>query len=135
MNPDRFDRNLGFMSEIEQEKLHESSVAIAGAGGDGGMLAVELARMGVGEIRLADPDTFETENINRQAVCTDETIGVNKSEAVGDYIQKINPDAKVIVQSRGITPDNVGEFVEGIVAVVGEGRVAPVEVERLVEER
>ena len=85
----RFERNLGFLNEREQETLANSSVAIAGAGGDGGMLAVQLARMGVGEFRLADPDPFEIENINRQAVCNDDTIGMNKADAVADYIYKI----------------------------------------------
>ncbi len=77
-----FARNLGFISQAEQDKLSETSVAIAGAGGDGGELAVLLARMGFGEIRLADPDPFEIENINRQAVCTTRTVGMNKAVAV-----------------------------------------------------
>jgi tRNA A37 threonylcarbamoyladenosine dehydratase len=92
---ERFERNLGFLSSKEQSILENSSVAIAGAGGDGGMIALQLARMGVGEIRLADPDPFGVENINRQAVCTDLTIGQNKAEAVGAYIQAINPNLSV----------------------------------------
>lgn len=117
---ERFARNLGFMTAAEQERLHDSVVAIAGAGGDGGMLAVQLARLGIGEIRLADPDPFEIENINRQAVCTDETIGMNKAQAVGDYILKINPEAKVKLWTDGITYDNAGEFIEGADLLIDE---------------
>lgn len=109
----RFERNLGFISTEEQEIMHNSSVAIAGAGGDGGMLAVQLARMGVGNMRLADPDPFEIENINRQATCTDKTIGVNKAEAVADYISSINPEANIEVYDQGITEENASEFVSG----------------------
>jgi molybdopterin/thiamine biosynthesis adenylyltransferase len=116
----RFERNLGFMSESDRDLLVNSTVSIAGAGGDGGMLAVELARMQVGSIRLADPDPFEIENINRQAVCTDDTMGVNKAEAVGAYLKKINPDANIEIYNNGITPENVDEFVKGSTLVIDE---------------
>ena len=113
MSNPRFERNLGFVSTDEQEELFNSRVSIAGAGGDGGMLAVQLARMGVGSMRLADPDPFEIENINRQATCTDGTIGTNKAEAVAEYINSINPEIDVEVYDKGVTEDNVSKFVEG----------------------
>ncbi len=116
----RFERNLGFLSDVEQAKLENSRVAIAGAGGDGGMLAVQLARMGVGEIRLADPDPFEIENINRQAVSTDKTLGTNKAVAVAEYIQSINPSAELKVYEEGITKENTEEFVNGADLLIDE---------------
>ena len=120
MSNQRFERNLGFLSQPEQERLEGSSVAIAGAGGDGGMLAIQLARMGVGEFRLADPDPFEVENINRQAVCTEKTLGVNKAEAVADYIREINPDAQVRTFTDGITLENTEEFARGVDLLIDE---------------
>lgn len=119
-NDVRFERNLGFLSTDEQQRLNDSTVAVAGAGGDGGMLAVQLARMGVGELRLADPDPFEAENINRQAVCTEDTVGVNKAVAVGDYIKKINPDISVTTYIEGVTYDNADEFVDGSDLLIDE---------------
>lgn len=114
------ERNLGFMSSEEVERLQSSKVAIAGAGGDGGMLAVQLARMGVGEIRLADPDPFEVENLNRQAVCTTATLGENKAVAVSEYLKAINPDIVVPTFTDGITQENVEEFVDGTDLVIDE---------------
>lgn len=114
------ERNLGFFSEEEQEILSNSTVAIAGAGGDGGMLAIQLARLGVGNFRLADPDPFEEENLNRQAACTTATIGENKAVAVGGYIQSINPHARVDAYTEGITPDNAEEFVKGADLLIDE---------------
>jgi molybdopterin/thiamine biosynthesis adenylyltransferase len=119
-NDVRFERNLGFFSVQEQQRLNDSTVAVAGAGGDGGMLAIQLARMGVGELRLADPDPFEAENINRQAACTEATLDVNKAVAVGDYISEINPDIKVTTYTEGITYDNAAEFVEGSDLLIDE---------------
>lgn len=115
-----FERNLGFLSEEEQLRLNTSAVGIAGAGGDGGMLAIQLARLGVGELRLADPDPFELENSNRQACCTRDTIGVNKAGAVGEYITTINPDIEVKTYEEGITQDNVGSFAAGLDLIIDE---------------
>ncbi len=120
----RFERNLGFLSSQEQERLQDSTIAIAGGGGDGGEVARLLTRMGAGagtgEIRLADPDTFEIENINRQTGCTDSTIGVNKAEAVGGLLRHINPDANIRIYNDGVTAENVDEFVEGADLVIDE---------------
>lgn len=115
-----YTRNLGFISEAEQTRLNNSSVAIAGAGGDGGMLAIQLARLGVGEIRLADPESFDLENINRQARATTKTIGLNKAVTVGEYITEINPEIKVTIFEDGITHENVDDFVEGTNLVIDE---------------
>jgi molybdopterin/thiamine biosynthesis adenylyltransferase len=45
--------------QISQDKLSNSVVGIAGAGGIGGMLAMQLIRLGVRHIKLADPDVFD----------------------------------------------------------------------------
>lgn len=119
-NAPEFSRNLGFLCEQEQALMNKSTVAIAGAGGDGGMLAIQLARLGVGELRLADPDPFEIENINRQAVCTSKTIGMNKAEVVGNYVQAINPNMSVKVYDKGINEANIEEFTYGAQLVIDE---------------
>lgn len=118
--PRAFSRNIGWLNPDEQAILGRSVVAIAGAGGDGGELAVQLARLGVGEIRLADPDEFEIENLNRQACCTVDTVGTNKALAVGTYLQAINPDIKVTVYTDGVTARNVEHFMAGADLVIDE---------------
>lgn len=119
MDPE-FSRNLGFYSEEEQAQINNSTVAIAGAGGDGGMLAIQLARLGVGELRLADPDPFERENINRQAACTQKTIGINKAVVVADYIHDINPSIETKVYANGVQSDNVEKFLKGTDLLIDE---------------
>ena len=115
-----FERNLGFISNEEQNILSDSDVAIAGADGDGGLISVELAGMGISELRLADPDPFELENINRQAVCNEDTIGVNKALAVSDYLKKINPNIKTTVLTDGVNKENIGDFLQGADLVIDE---------------
>ena len=62
-----FARNVGWVTEQEQARLKQCSVAIGGLGGVGGAHAITLARLGVGNFRLADFDVFDWPNMNRQA--------------------------------------------------------------------
>jgi molybdopterin/thiamine biosynthesis adenylyltransferase len=115
-----FARNAGFVSSKEQEVLGEALVAVAGVGGDGGLVAELLARMGVRRFRLADPEDFEAENLNRQNGCTTRTLGRNKAEVIAEVILAINPDAEVDLYTEGINAANVDTFVEGTSVVVDE---------------
>ena len=84
-------RNIGFVTPDEQARLRGLVVAVAGCGGVGAPAAHYLARLGVGELRLADPEDFEASNINRQFAAYVDTIGVNKAEAVAAELRRINP--------------------------------------------
>src|SRR6186713_2900679 len=73
-----FQRNLGLISDDEQQVLRRACVAVAGAGGVGGLHLLALARMGIGRFHLADYDTFEVSNFNRQFGATVSSIGQSK---------------------------------------------------------
>ncbi|MCW1413412.1 ThiF family adenylyltransferase [Rhizobium sp. 1AS11] len=96
-----------------QEKLANAVVGVAGAGGLGGGLAMMLARLGVGHIKICDPDSFEVSNINRQLGATPETIGHNKSIVVGELIHQTMPDVTVEIFPEGMQKHVAKEFVEG----------------------
>lgn len=121
----RYSRNLGFFSIEEQLRLQSAKIAIAGGGGDGGEIARLLVRTGVGcgprgEIRLADPEDFEIENINRQTGSTSNTIGRNKAACVGELLTAINPELNLTVYTKGVTEDNVDEFTRGADLIIDE---------------
>lgn len=116
----QFERNRGFLSEQEQLHLRESCVSIAGAGGDGGELAISLARLGVGRFKLADPESFDIENLNRQAGSGYDTIGRNKADVIAEEIYKINPWADVQVFTDGVTPENIAEFAQDANLILDE---------------
>jgi molybdopterin/thiamine biosynthesis adenylyltransferase len=113
-------RNLGITTEEEQELLVRAVVAIAGCGGDGGQLAETLARQGVCRFRLADPESFELENLNRQAGCYRSTLGRNKAEVIAERILDINPGAVVRVLPEGLNEKNRLRFVQGATVIVDE---------------
>ena len=115
-----FSRNRGLISETEQEKLHDTTIAIAGAGGDGGLLAERLVRFGIKKLIIADPESFEPANINRQFAANQKNIGRNKAEAVAEELLLINPNLKVIFYKEGITKDNIVEIVNAADIVIDE---------------
>lgn len=113
-----FARNLGLINPQEQQRLRESCVAIPGMGGVGGIHLITLARLGVGKFKVADPDTFEVANFNRQYGANTQTVGRGKAEVMAENALAINPELEIEVFSEPIGPDNVHSFLDGVDAVV-----------------
>ena len=118
---DIFSRNLGFFTESEQEKLRGSTIGIAGMGGVGGLLAERLIRLGIGQLKILDPENFERSNLNRQFGSSMLNLGQNRAEAVFQQTKDINPTALIEYSKTGIKTDNdAGSFVRGCDLVIDE---------------
>jgi molybdopterin/thiamine biosynthesis adenylyltransferase len=100
------------VSTAEQEKLRASHVAIAGLGGVGGIHLITLARLGIGNFTIADPDCFELANINRQYGASVPNLGRNKAEVMAELAREINPEARVRVVPEAVTAANIGSFLQ-----------------------
>ncbi|WP_061458189.1 ThiF family adenylyltransferase [Streptococcus gallolyticus] len=115
---ERVNRSLGWLGNTEaeqrerQEKLKNAVIGIAGTGGIGGQLAQRLVRLGVRNLKLADPDTFDISNMNRQMGADLEHIGKNKAEVVAEMTYALNHDVNIAVYPEGITPETAQDFVE-----------------------
>lgn len=112
-------RNLGWLGNTEEEqkerqnKLRNVVIGIAGTGGIGGAIADRLVRMGVRNLKIADPETFELSNINRQLGACVDNIGRNKAEVVAEMVYNLTKDVNIEVYTDGITAENADEFVAG----------------------
>ena len=82
-----------------KEKLRNSSVGIAGAGGLGSNAAAALARAGIGQLILVDFDKIEENNLDRQYYFLYQ-VGKIKVEALKDNINRINSAVKVEVLNQ-----------------------------------
>ena len=89
------DRTKILIGEEGIKKLEKAKVIIYGIGGVGSFAAEALARAGVGELVLVDPDMISVTNLNRQIHSTTKTIGRKKVEVMEERILSINPKAKV----------------------------------------
>ena len=79
-----------------QLKLKASRVLIVGLGGLGSPVALYLAAAGVGELHLADFDTVDLTNLQRQILHRDNRIGMNKAMSGQITLAEINPEVSVI---------------------------------------
>lgn len=113
-----FSRNIGLLTDDEQETLSKSRVAIAGLGGLGGRHFATLARMGIGGFNIADIDEFDVANVNRQIGATSSTIGGKKTDVMAAMIKDINPGVALKIFDEGVQPENAVEFLEDVDAVV-----------------
>lgn len=105
-----FSRNIGLLSEREQAQLLAARVAVVGAGGVGGLHILTLARLGLGQFNIADPDNFEIVNVSRQFGAAHSTCGRNKAEVLAEMVKDINPQAEVTTFPQGVTENNLDEF-------------------------
>lgn len=105
-----FSRNIGILSEEEQRSLLNSRLAVAGAGGVGGIHILTLARMGVGKFNIADFDNFEPLNVSRQFGAFQSTMGQNKADVLGRMVHDINPAAEVRIFRHGVDSANIDDF-------------------------
>jgi molybdopterin/thiamine biosynthesis adenylyltransferase len=108
-----FERNIGILTKEDQKRLKDCRIAIAGAGGVGGIYMATLARIGVGKFVVSDPDSFDHSNINRQYGATVDTVGRNKASVMKEIAQAINPSVEVRVLEEGLTAGNTEDFLEG----------------------
>lgn len=101
-----YSRNIGIFTEAEQDKVRRSTIAIAGMGGIGGLLAERLIRLGIGRLKITDPGAFEKSNFNRQFGSSTLSLGKNKAEVVYEQLRDINPEAHIDYSEDGITTQN-----------------------------
>lgn len=109
-----FSRNVGWVTEAEQRVLRSKRVAIAGLGGVGGAHLLTLARLGIGRFSIADFDSFDLANFNRQAGATTASLGRAKTEVLAEQVRLINPEADLRAFDEGVTPHNIDDFLEGV---------------------
>jgi sulfur carrier protein ThiS adenylyltransferase len=99
------------------QKVKEAVVGIAGLGGLGSVVAIALARVGVGTLILVDFDLVEPSNLNRQQYFVHQ-IGMPKVEALRENLSKINPYVKTRGHQERLDRDNVEGIFQGAEVIV-----------------
>ncbi len=85
--------------------MQAAHIGIAGLGGLGSNIAAALVRSGIGHLTLADFDTVELSNINRQLYALSH-IGMKKADALPEILHGINPFCKIDAHDLRITAEN-----------------------------
>jgi sulfur carrier protein ThiS adenylyltransferase len=92
------------------EVLEGKKIFIAGAGGLGSNVALNLIRSGAKNLTIADYDIIEESNLNRQFFFL-EQVGKLKSDCLSQNLKKIIPDIEVNVINKQLTSDNFSKYI------------------------
>jgi sulfur-carrier protein adenylyltransferase/sulfurtransferase len=93
-----------------QKRLKNARVLVVGAGGLGSPALLYLAAAGVGTLGIAEFDTVDESNLQRQIIHGQSDIGRPKAESARDSIREINPCVNVNVHGEPLGNDNVMEI-------------------------
>jgi molybdopterin/thiamine biosynthesis adenylyltransferase len=120
-------RNKNLINKEEQEKFYNYTVAIAGLS-VGSHPALTIAMMGGSKnIKIADADEVSGPNLNRLRYdCS--ALGKNKAHLVANHILQLNPYGTVQMYDKGVTPENMDDFLDGVNVVIEEVDFLPMKI-------
>ncbi|CAK9806192.1 Adenylyltransferase and sulfurtransferase MOCS3 [Anthophora quadrimaculata] len=104
-----------FLPEIGvkgQIKLKNSAVLIVGAGGLGCPAALYLASSGVGHIGIIDYDDVEINNLHRQLLYAETSIGTSKVNAAAESLNRLNSDITITPYKIQLDSSNTLEIIK-----------------------
>ncbi len=112
----RYSRHM-MLPEIDyagQERLRAARVLIVGLGGLGSPVALYLAAAGVGTLVLADFDTVDLSNLQRQIAHDTASVGQLKVASAAARINAMNPDVHVRQVAQRLDLNNLAELLASV---------------------
>lgn len=132
----RYSRQIAFppIGAEGQKKLTESRVAIIGLGALGSASADELARAGIGFLRIVDRDFVEYSNLQRQVLYTeaDAAEDVPKAIAAAEKLASFNSEITIEPVIADVNSGNIDSFIKDVDLVVDA--TDNMEIRRLINE-
>lgn len=101
-----------------QARICDAAVLIVGAGGLGCPVALYLGAAGVGRLLLADGDTVDLTNLQRQIGHATAAIGENKAASLARSVRAINPEIDVQPIGRALANAALLEAVAAVDLVI-----------------
>lgn len=112
----RYSRQI-LLAQVDIEgqlRLKRSRALIVGLGGLGSPVALYLAAAGVGELHLADFDTVDITNLQRQIVHDTASVGQRKVDSAASRLLAINPQLHVQRYPQGLDADTLAAAVAAV---------------------
>jgi len=95
-----------YLSEEERATLEVARIGVAGAGGLGSNCAAHLVRAGIRHLVIADFDTVNESNLNRQFFFRDQ-VGRKKIDALRENLLRIEPGLELKMHDMKLDSTNV----------------------------
>ncbi|MGJ7473489.1 molybdopterin-synthase adenylyltransferase MoeB [Pseudomonas fulva] len=112
----RYSRQV-LLSQIDidgQLRLKHSKALIVGLGGLGSPVALYLAAAGVGELHLADFDTVDLTNLQRQVIHDSASVGMSKVDSALQRLQAINPEIDLVAHRQALDEGSLAAAVAAV---------------------
>lgn len=101
-----------------QLRLKQSKALVVGVGGLGSPVALYLAAAGVGELHLADFDTVDLTNLQRQIIHDTDSVGMGKVDSAIRRLEAINPEIKLVAHRLALDEDSLAAAVSAVDVVL-----------------
>ena len=101
-----------------QKRLKNAKVLVIGAGGLGSPALLYLAAAGVGTLGIAEFDTVDESNLQRQVIHGVSDIDKSKGLSAKESIAEINPYVEVVLHEERLENDNVMDVFRGYDLIV-----------------
>lgn len=101
-----------------QQQLIDSHVLIVGAGGLGSPVALYLAASGVGHITIADHDTVDLTNLQRQIAHSTARVGEAKVTSAAQAMHALNPEVRITALRHQLDANELDRLVPKVQVVV-----------------
>ncbi|NIF16539.1 molybdopterin-synthase adenylyltransferase MoeB [Pantoea sp. Cy-639] len=116
----RYSRQI-LLSQVDidgQLRLKRGKALVVGLGGLGSPVALYLAAAGVGELHLADFDTVDLTNLQRQVIHDSDSVGMSKVDSAIKRLQAINPEITLVAHRQALDEDSLAAAVAAVDVVL-----------------
>lgn len=97
-----------------QLRLKQARVLVVGVGGLGSPVALYLAAAGVGELHLADFDSVDLTNLQRQIIHDSQSVGQPKVDSAMARLTALNPEVRLVPHRAALDVDSLAAAVSAV---------------------
>jgi len=109
---------LNKIGEQGQLALRDAKVLIVGMGGLGNPVSLYLAAAGVGTLFIADGDTVDITNLQRQILFRESDVGNNKADVAAEQLQKHNSEIAIEVVDEMLDVELANYYIAQVDVVI-----------------
>lgn len=97
-----------------QLRLKQARVLVVGLGGLGSPVALYLAAAGIGQLHLADFDTVDVTNLQRQVLHGTADVGLPKVDSALARLGALNPCIELVPHRQALSEARLAEVIGGV---------------------
>ena len=97
--------------EEGQRRLKAATVMVSRIGGVGGLVAYELAAVGVGRLVLAHAGKLKPSDLNRQLLMRHDALGQARIDTAVESLKALNPRLEIVAVPGNVTETNAAKLV------------------------